>query len=249
VTTEVVAASETYTAAARAASIQTLDPTEFHITSVTDRNFVRVYEDGMVRSSSAGRTLYDQLLNSAPQGRCPLCGQRRVSSLDHYLPKALFPVLSVDPFNLVPSCSDCNKAKLDRHPRTETERTLHPYFDDVRGDLWLKAQVVEQQPAALLFSAEGPPSWGSVLQSRVKTHFEVFGLRSLYGSQAAQELSSIRRYLTKLLVDGGSAEVQTYLLDQAESRRHHEVNDWRTASYAAMAASGWFCNGGLLSEG
>lgn len=90
----------------------------------------RLYpKDG--QKNSPGRDAYDLLFNSAVQGKCPLCAQRIVSTLDRRLPKAHYPALAVTPLNLVPACSDCNKAKLANLPTTSSEETLHPYYDYV----------------------------------------------------------------------------------------------------------------------
>ena len=62
----------------------------------------------MVRKNGPGRATYDLLKLSAKGGFCPLCGQRNVSTLDHYLPKESYPDLSILPINLVRACSDCN---------------------------------------------------------------------------------------------------------------------------------------------
>lgn len=50
-------------------------------------------------------------VNGHRQHVCPAClGQLQLNKaqLDHYFPKSLFPALSVQPFNLVPICSECN---------------------------------------------------------------------------------------------------------------------------------------------
>src|SRR5262245_19880217 len=77
---------------------------------------VAVYDNRLVKKTAPGRRIYDKIFTSAPNDKCPLCGHRNVKTLDHYLPKALFPALTVTPINLIPACSDCNKAKLSTAP-------------------------------------------------------------------------------------------------------------------------------------
>ena len=74
---------------------------------------VRVYDGRMAAQGSPGRTIYDAIKLASPNGLCPLCGQRVVATLDHYLPKSRYAALAVNPANLIPACSDCNKAKSD----------------------------------------------------------------------------------------------------------------------------------------
>lgn len=58
-------------------------------------------------------TLRGELLKRIIVARCPFCGISELSTLDHYLPKELYPEFSVFPKNLVPSCAVCNTRKKD----------------------------------------------------------------------------------------------------------------------------------------
>ena len=212
---------------------------------VTKAEMEAVYTQRMAKKGAPGRDIYDALLTSAPQGKCPLCGHRTVSTLDHHLPKAHYPALAVAPLNLVPACSDCNKSKLASVPTNANEETLHPYFDDIDGDRWLVAEVVYAHPAALRFSVEAPGHWSAVLRSRVEGHFQTLGLGRLYSSEAADELLNIRHQLHILHVSGGAVLVQIELRERAESCQQVRRNGWRAATYQAFADSDWFCHGGF----
>ncbi|NTW88512.1 MAG: hypothetical protein HGB26_05170 [Desulfobulbaceae bacterium] len=212
---------------------------------VTQLEMESVYTQRMAKKDAPGRDIYDQLINSAPQGKCPLCAHRQVSTLDHHLPKALYPALSVTPLNLVPACGDCNKAKLTTAPITSADETLHPYYDDIDSDLWLAAEIVQTRPAAVRFFIEAPSSWSVELKLRVEKHFSTFGLAKLYSLEAADELNNIRYELKMLFGRGGADLVKTHLCDRAESCYYARRNGWRTASYNAFSNSDWFCNGGF----
>lgn len=64
---------------------------------------------------------------------CPYCDFHSIShedysSIDHFLPKSKFPLLSIHSKNLVVSCSGCNdRIKLDKYNLP----IIHPLFDDV----------------------------------------------------------------------------------------------------------------------
>ncbi len=205
----------------------------------------KVYTQRMVGKKAPGRTLYDQLKNAAPNGICPLCGQRTVSTLDHFLPKTDFPSLVVVPLNLIPACSDCNKAKLDKIPSRKCEQTLHPYYDDVTREQWLFAEVVETTPGAIRFYALDVDVYGEVLNERIKFHFREMGLGSLYVSNANSTVTEIQFRLNSLHKKGGKDAVKAYLEEEEESRRNNHVNSWNTAAYQAMMNSDWFCDGGF----
>jgi hypothetical protein len=215
--------------------------------AVSTKEMTDVYKYRMAKKETPGRPIYDKIILSAKHGVCPLCGHRIVSTLDHHLPKAQFPSLSVTPLNLVPACSDCNKAKLDEAPTSKTRQTLHPYFDNVDGEQWLTAEVVRTSPAAVRFVVTAPSSWDLVMALRVKYHFKVLGLAKLYASNAATELENLRLDLDKLHSSGGPTAVLEFLQDRAASREHAHRNSWQTALYKALADSRWFCDGGFAS--
>jgi hypothetical protein len=167
-----------------------------------------------------------------------------VETLDHQLPKMAYPLLSVVPFNLVPACRSCNMVKGETAPASAGEQTLHPYFDDVGKEQWLFARVHEGAPAVVEFYVKAPAAWDTVLTMRVHGHFRMFGLASLYGSQAAREMSSLR-YILKRKVP---STVGDHLRDEAAGLAEEDPNLWRAAMYQALAGSSWYIDGGFALE-
>lgn len=212
---------------------------------VTADEMVAVYAQRMAKKGAPGRPVYDRLLAAPPHGRCPLCGQRVVSTLDHHLPKQLFPGLAVSPLNLVPACTDCNKAKGEFVPGVASQQTLHPYFDNVENETWLSAELLEQNPPAMRFRINAPEHWSPELAQRVKHHFELLRLGELYTSHAAEELVNIRFALAELHSAAGGAAVRAHLVAMAESYFAARRNSWQTAMYLSLAGSHWFCESGF----
>jgi hypothetical protein len=241
---EIVDASDRFARAAADGEVALLSRAAA-VGSVTADEMEAIYSDRFAKLKSPGRVHYDRIITSAPNGRCPLCAQRSVATLDHFLPQTGYPALVVTPFNLVPACSDCNKAKLATVPASAETVTLHPYFDDVNGDEWLVAQMRETSPASVVFEVQTPVQWPSVLAARVKHHFDFFRLAELYAAQAAEEILNIRFHLKTLFDVSGAAGVATHLAEMARSRAQAHINSWQTATYKAFAASSWFCDGGF----
>lgn len=218
----------------------TVDP------DITVGEMEKVYTQRMAKSGAPGRDIYDEIFASSPAGRCPLCMQRSVATLDHHLPKAFFPSLAVAPLNLVPACSDCNRAKLDAIATTAEEIPLHPYYDELGDGIWLSAIVIECRPTALRFVITRPAGWSDILSARVDSHFRSLGLAALFASEAAEELVNIRHQLSMLRdadrIDGVRFEMERRAASCAEAR----PNGWRTAAYRAWFGSDWFCDGGFL---
>lgn len=203
-----------------------------------------LYKGTLSRLGSAPRRIYDEIKAAPKNGVCPLCGQRVVSTLDHYLAQSRHAALAVTPVNLIPSCADCNKAKLDMQPACASEQTLHPYFDDVDDGVWLTADLKETAPPALVFSAKPLPQWDDVKQARVLNHFRTFGLGALYSAHAAEELLDIHHNLMLVASRLGANGLRAHLIEQAESRQAVAKNSWRSAMYEVLGKSEWFCKEG-----
>ena len=212
---------------------------------VSGQEMQGVYTSRMARKRAPGRRVYDQIVASAPNDMCPLCGQGLVASLDHHLPKTSFPSFTVTPYNLVPSCDRCNKTKLDVVPSNAEEQTLHPYYDDTTKHRWLYASVLETAPASIRFFVEVQESSDGVLRARIESHFNTFKLGALYAAHAGAELANIRAQLEDIHSMAGAEAVREHLETGAESRRRNHANSWQTAMYSAMTSSRWFCNGGF----
>lgn len=242
---EIVSVSTTFENNITSANLHTIPTSDNVAGVVTVDEMIKVYTNRMVGKTSPGRYYYNKFISIPAHGRCPLCGQRVVSTLDHHLPKAHYPALVVTPINLIPSCQDCNKTKTDTIPTKSSEETLHPYFDDVDTDYWLKCTVIENSPPSLFFYADPPQYWDETLRNRVKYHFKSLELGDLYVSHASEELLSIYYSLEKIFNIGGKEVVKDHLQDAASSRANVFINSWQTAMYTTLANNEWFCDGGF----
>ncbi|MEU9158626.1 HNH endonuclease signature motif containing protein [Streptomyces sp. NPDC048417] len=243
----VEAAGERFRQAARQGRMHELSSAEFTVPGISAGNVVRwVYEYGMVTNQD-GRAIYNRIKTAPLDERCPLCGHGVVSTLDHFLPKRMFPALCVDPLNLVPACRDCNHAKGEGLPSGAETTPLHPYLDRVDDDSWLEARVADSSPIWLDFFVSPPPAWEQVLVDRARHHFALFGLARLFAVQANRIVSNIRRQLTEMLDTGGEDMVRAYLSAEADSRLAHQLNGWEGVTYRALARDDAFCNGAFIS--
>lgn len=211
---------------------------------VTLAEMMRVYASTFVRSART-RAMYDSIKAAPGNDVCPLCAQRTVSTLDHYLPQSIHPELVIIPHNLIPACAECNKSKLDYQPGSEAEQGFHPYFDHFDDRHWLVAEVVAGTPAALRFAVLAPDDWPPVQSERAAAHFASLRLGELYASHSGVELANIRYSLERVADVGTALDVRAYLEDRAESARRAYPNGWQAAMYRALADSEWFCAGGF----
>jgi 5-methylcytosine-specific restriction endonuclease McrA len=102
---------------------------------------LKKFYDGPIVTGIFRKRVYDPLLALANHGRCPFCNERDASTLDHYLPKSIFPEFAILPINLIPCCKDCNHEKGEHKADSETKQLIHPYYDDIDSQQWLYASV------------------------------------------------------------------------------------------------------------
>ncbi len=206
-----------------------------------------LYTFHMVPAKKPARAYYDQIKMLAPLNICPFCGFGHVSTLDHYLPKAKFPLLSILPNNLVPSCADCNKGKSAGIATIKQEQCLHPYFDQGHfvNEQWLFAEVVESSPVSIIFHITPPPHWPKDDKKRVESHFIDFKLGSRFKIQAATELPVLKGELEYDYQINQADGVKQALHRKSMASSAQHVNWWKTAMYQALANNDWYCDGGF----
>jgi hypothetical protein len=211
---------------------------------VSDVDLKGLYDRLVRLGNTATREIYDRILNAAPFGRCPLCGEGTATTLDHHLPKRYYPAVAVTPDNLVPACRDCQDAKLDFCPTGPGDLTIHPYFDEVDNVRWLAAQVGERSPPVITFHVGAGLPWSAELQQRVEHHFTLLDLGTMYSLKAASELADQRAGLRDLFERGGADLVRQHHVRESNSRGQTNPNSWMAAMHRACAESTWFCEVG-----
>jgi hypothetical protein len=214
---------------------------------VNKKELKGLYTFHMVPATKAARKYYDQIKMSAPLSICPFCGFGHVSALDHYLPKTKYPLLSILPNNLVPSCTDCNKGKNDAIATTKQEQCLHPYYDQGHyiNDQWLFAEAEECSPASIKFSVLPPAHWQDNDKARIETHFIDFKLAARYRVQAATELPVLKGELEYDFQINQAQGVKQALSRKYMASSAQHRNWWKAAMYQALANSDWYCDGGF----
>lgn len=203
----------------------------------------KLYTQYFVAEKKPARNFYNKILVTA-NGKCPFCGDvGQVKNLDHYLPKANFPIYSVLPVNLIPCCRDCNSEKLNAFSTTQGGQSLNPYFDDDKffDEKWIGARVVAGAPPIMEFFVLAPIHWTAVDQARVKAHFDDYSLASRFGVEAGVEISEAIQTRRTTLAGHSPAEYAAHL-KEASDLSPALINNWRRVMYAALAADAWFCS-------
>lgn len=103
------------------------------------KDLYKLYNTGIVEI----KTHIDNLRDNHFFKSCPACGGRSPTTLDHILPRKIYPELSILTHNLIPACSKCNNDKRTNHKGSNIgERILHPYFDDFMKQRLVYIQIL-----------------------------------------------------------------------------------------------------------
>lgn len=192
----------------------------------------KVYTEKFARKNSPGRKYYNEILSQTPNGVCPICGIRAVSTLDHYLPKSKIPTLSVTPSNLIPSCRDCNMDKQERMKLEPQKTPVHLYFDNIPADPWLYVEVGDKME--ITYFIECLPEWDAGLCCRLQNHLDTYKLGRVYSSHAAQIITENSRKWRRLLCVGGKQELRRDIAFTLDSLENVDRNSWKTALYRGL---------------
>lgn len=201
----------------------------------TKEDMVWLYDNKFV--ADRGRKYYEKIKLLPKWGKCPFCGVGIVSTLDHYLPKTEYPTYAVTPYNLVASCSDCNKKKTTTIITTRAEELIHPYYDDFDDEIWLKSKAIYKDEMVFWFFVEKPETWTQEKYERAKNHFEKLGLNSLYVAHCGEEFAEYECTAKELYEIGGEKLVKRDLSDRIKERRRITRNNWRAALYEGLLYS------------
>lgn len=219
---------------------------QFVSTNVTVSVLKKLYQERMIVKGNLGRDFYNALILLAPKGKCPLCCHRKATTLDHYLPKSKYALLSITPINLVPACKECNIGKKIAFPTASKEETLHPYYDSISAHNWLKMEVISPKPFIVEYYVEAHNSWTTLLGERTKAHFESFNLNELYSDHAVEFFDDLRLTFEEAFNLGGSDGLKLHLEGMLRSAARVNINSWRSAFFNEISSNISFYGGGFI---
>lgn len=236
--------SEKMQASAASSGLHTTRADDYLVTNVEDEELHWLYENQLSRPRRPARSkIYDRIKASAPHGMCVYCGQSVAAELDHFIPKSRVPGLAIDPWNLVPACSDCNHGLLNYFSERPDEQLLHPYFAPKIGR-WLTASVDHTYPVAVRFEVAPAPDLAPEIQARIRHQFDALKLGQRYSVASGPDLSGLNRRLCDLFNGAGSDDVSDYIAELAALRFATDENDRSAVMFEALAADRWYCAGG-----
>lgn len=164
---------------------------------------LRLYNKRLSKKKTTARYYYNLLLKYSPANKCQLCYIGESESLDHFLPKDLFPSLAISPNNLIPVCGVCNQKKSDYVALLAENQLLHPRYGDFFKNFLLVANF-DENDHRIVFSVNSrcyEPN--SVEFKRIDFHVQKFGVITTFEVKA---MGKLRDYVKLSITTGGDLE-------------------------------------------
>lgn len=207
-----------------------------NIGDLTTKDMVYLYENKLL-DKTKGRHIYDEIRSLPSNSRCSFCGVRVVATLDHYLPKSKYPLYAVTPYNLIPSCTDCNGLKMGEIINSELDLLLNPYFDDVQSEQWLFCDIEYRFGGWIpKYYTKEIPVFTEMQNKRIANHFKVLELDTFFGIHG---VNVIEIYIDNWIEFWNNEEFESLKeeFDKQEkvfSSKEKSINSWERALYQGL---------------
>ena len=204
--------------------------------------FQRLYTHA--RPGSAQRAVLDDL-RAHGLDLCPACGEAGTpQTLDHYLPKGIYPEFSIEPANLFPMCDACQGAKLEKTGDAAGRYFIHPYFDTFSRPQIVRLSIAApyDKPAFLLAPH---PDLHDVEKVLVGTHLRELEVHERYVVFFKNEHRRLLRNVSNMRASGQEV-VQTlgsFMVGFADPT----PNSWQHLFYEGVLSNTDLC--GYLTAG
>lgn len=196
---------------------------------------------------------HDYILCNVGLGICFYCAVGPAETIDHYLPKGRFPELSIEIYNLIPSCSKCNSTKSTYFSLDRSKQLIHPYFSGkYYTSKWMYACLNKDYVNHLCRSPitfiVNPDDMNDKNKERLNNHFKVLKLNDIYVKKSLFYLS----YLANRLDEMQNSQLRQEFLREESKKEYPEdisfemmgSNWWKSVLYECLANNQWYCERG-----
>lgn len=242
---EFEANSDALRQAASTHQLHTVTSDNFVMSDLDDTELKKLYTQQMAKVGRPGRAVYSAIMARARHGLCSYCQYGVARTLDHFVPKNGVPALSIDPWNLVPCCRDCNSTLLEQYAIDAAGQLFHPYDLPPLGR-WLQAAINHAQPVTAAFYVKPDVGLSESLRLRLANQFAMLKLDRLYAVVSAQDITETTRSLAAHFSGATTEEVRQHLQELADVAFTYDANSRRAVLLEALADDDWYCTSGFL---
>ncbi|PGL47818.1 hypothetical protein CN922_21900 [Bacillus cereus] len=127
---------------------------------------------------------------------CPYCDMNKINrdlvSVDHFLPKSKFPILSIFPDNLIVSCKGCNENIKGENIKTPI---AHPYYEEVANHFTF--QVDDSNLDQFKIEVKMNEDNSSLMNKKIENFLSLFEIKERYDMNMTAELKDFRDEIRK----------------------------------------------------
>lgn len=205
--------------------------------NLTKKEMIDLYDGKFVACKAIRKKYYDKIMSLAEDGICPICCVGAVKTLDHYLPKSKFPMFSITPNNLVPSCRDCNSKKNNKFDNNYS--LIHPYYDDIDDFIWLSAslKILNNRLIARYSVSKNDVLIDDYTYKRICYSFNEYELDKLYELKACEAITNQKVLWKNIYFSKGKRNLLNYFKLQLGSVTINQNNSWMAALYRGLIDS------------
>lgn len=160
---------------------------------------------------------------------CPCCTIDSYSTMDHYLPKELFPIHAVNPLNLMPCCQVCNDYKGTKVRGKNGERLFLNLYSDIlprEQYLFVEFKFINDLPN-IVFKVENRNGIDPELFALIKSHYKGLHLLERFArasGKIVQDLAiTIRNHSARMADEAVKEEIEA---DAEALKRSFGYNFW-----------------------
>ena len=207
---------------------------KYPLTSFSDKHeideIIKLYTQKFSPKDSSGRKYYDIILSNAAM-YCPICGMGTANTLDHFIPKSLYPQLCITPDNLIPLCSNCNEKKRSIYSNKYLDIPFHPYFENM-PEKWLECEIIFECSKINEYRFY-VGNKTSKLVDKYNAHLRIYRLNETFQGFCNGEIESNYR-AHKRLLDNGKDELIARLKETIIDNEENDCNGWKAALYRGL---------------
>lgn len=163
--------------------------------------------------------------SSTYQATCQYCTVNSVNSLDHFVPKDLFPEFSVHPNNLIPSCTKCNSKKLVRWLNNNQHLFLNLYIDILPNIqyLFVELDVISLNNIDVKFKIDNLNNISISLYTVITSHYKELDLFQRFKDKSSDVIIELTNSIQASLSNGISIiAIQKTIIDTCNLDKKHK---------------------------
>ena len=171
------------------------------------------YKNSVIKSLKIKITTTDanRIINT-----CPNCTINEIDSFDHYLPKGQFPEFVVNPKNLFPSCTVCNRYKNEKWINTGKRLFLNLYLDRLPAEQYLFARlIIDKDVVTANFYLQNNGSITDSLFEIIETHYNRLHLLKRFSANINEVVTSLENTITPFIGKLPLDEIKNTIIEKS----------------------------------